>query len=54
MFVVWILMAALVYFLLLGCVAAFLAAVSKMNHHWERAFREVHGAHRHEDWFRAA
>ena len=52
--VFWIFMAALVYFLLLGCVLVFFAAVGRMNQHWERAFHEAHGAHRHEEWFRAA
>jgi hypothetical protein len=54
MFVFWIFLAALAYILLLGCVLAFFSAVSRMNHRWERAFREANSAHRHEDWFRAA
>lgn len=55
----WILMAAIVYFVLLACVLVFFAGVSKMNRHWERVFRESHGAcdeqwHGVEEWHRAA
>ena len=49
----WIIMAAVVYFTVLACVLVFFAAVSKMNRHWERVFRETHSEY-DEKWYRAA
>lgn len=49
MLVFWIVMAAIVYFVLLACVLVFFAGVSKMNRHWERVFRESNGLP-HERW----
>ena len=40
MFTFCIVMAVIVYFLFLGWVVLFFAAVKRMNHHWERVFRE--------------
>ena len=49
----WIVMAAIVYFVLLAGVLVFFAGVSKMNRHWEHVFRESHGEY-DERWRRAA
>ena len=54
MLVLWIVIAAVIYFLLLGMVLVFFASVSKMNHHWERAFRQSHPGAEEEHFFRAA
>ena len=50
---VWIIVAAVVYFLLLACLLVFFAAVNRMNRHWQRVFRESHGSY-DEQWHRAA
>ncbi len=52
MLLFWIVVAAIVYFALLACVLVFFAGVSKMNGHWERAFRESPECNEH--WHRAA
>lgn len=53
MLLFWIVMAAIVYFALLACVLVFFAGVSKVNRHWEHAFRELQGAY-DEHWRRVA
>jgi len=53
MLLFWIMLAAVVYFSVLGGVLVLFAAVSRMNHHWERAFREADGAC-DEHWYRVA
>lgn len=52
MWVFWVILAALLYFGLLGAILVFLAAASQMSRHWGRVFRETHT--RGEDWRRAA
>jgi hypothetical protein len=49
----WVMMAAVVYFVLLACILVFFAGVDKMNRHWERVLRDSHGAC-DEEWHRAA
>ena len=48
----WIVMAGIAYVVLLACVLVFFAGVSKVNRHWERAFRESREYDEH--WHRAS
>ena len=54
MLVFWIVMAALIYFLLLGMVLVFFASVGKVNERWEHAFREAHPDSHDHNYYRAA
>jgi hypothetical protein len=49
----WVMMAAVVYFVLLACILVFFAGVDKMNRHWERVLRDSQSAC-DEEWHRAA
>ena len=49
----WVMLAAVVYFVFLGGILAFFAGVSRMNRHWKRVLRDSHCAHG-EEWHRAA
>ena len=53
MLLFWIILAAAVYFTLLAGVLAFFAGVSKVNRHWENAFRQSPEAY-DDRWRRAA
>ncbi len=54
MLLFWIVMAAVVYFLLLGLVLLFFASVSKANERWEHAFRQAHPPRRDDNSIHAA
>ena len=49
----WIIVAAVIYFVLLAAVLVFFMAVGRINDRWERVFNESQGAYDGE-WRRAA
>ena len=53
MLMFWIILAAAIYFTLLGCVLVFFTAVGKINDRWERALEEFPESY-DEQWRRAA
>jgi hypothetical protein len=53
MLLLWIILVAVVYFVLLGSVLVFFVAASKINDRWDRAIRES-STISDDEWHRAA
>jgi hypothetical protein len=49
----WVVITVVVYLVVLGCVLAFFAGVSRMNQRWERVLRDSRDEY-DEEWDRAA